>query len=122
MEMAHGNSTLAELFDDVNRRLETDGQSMPVSRDAFLATAEMQPGVFDVSLLEHVDNRTFFEAAYLVVLAAIPGEETLRHWSKYLDTLPSPDFRARFLRVVLNRCSGGKRGVSIVNGEEYLQA
>ena len=119
--MAHGNSPLAEMFDDVDRRLKKDGQTMPISKDAFLATAEMQPGVFDVSLLEHVDNRTFFEVAYLVVLSAIPGEETLSHWRKYLDTLAPSDFRARFLRVVLNRCAGGKRGVSIVNGEEYLQ-
>ncbi len=110
------------LYDDVSRRLEQDGQSMPVSRDAFLATVEMQPGVLDVSLLEHVDNRTFFETAYLVILSAIPGEETRRHWAKYLDSLLSAQFRASFLRVVLNRCSGGKRGVAIVNGEEYLQA
>ena len=120
--MVHGNSPLAELFDDVNRRLEKDGQAMPVSRDAFLKVAEMQPGVLDVSLLDHFDNHTFFEIAYISLLSTIPGEETLRHWSKYLDTLPASDFRARFLRVVLNRCSGGKRGVSIVNGEEYLGA
>ncbi len=120
--MAHGTSPLAELYDDVNRRLEKDGQAMPVSRDAFLATAEMQPGVLDVSLLDHVGNRAVFETAYLCLLSAIPGEETLRHWSKYLDTLPSSEFMASFLRVVLNRCSGGKHGVSIVNGEEYLGA
>ncbi len=116
------DSPLAELYDDVNQRLAKDGQSMPVSREAFLATAEMQPGVLDVSVLEHVDNRTFFATAYLCLLSAIPGEETLRHWSKYLDTLPSSEFIAKFLRVVLNRCSGGKRGVSIVNGEEYLES
>ena len=110
------------LYDDVSQRLEQDGQSMPVSRDAFMATVEMQPGVLDVSLLEHVDNRTFFEAAYLVILSAIPGEDTLRHWSKYLDSLPSAEFRARFLHLVLNRCSGGRHAAAIVNGEEYLQS
>ena len=109
------------LYDDVNRRLEQDGQSMPISRDAFLAAVEMQPGVLDVSLVEHFDNRTFLETVYLVVFSSIPGEETIRRWGKYLDSLLSAQFRASFLRVVLNRCSGGKRSVVIVNGEEYLQ-
>ena len=119
--MSTTTDTFANLYDDVSRRLEQDGQSMPVSRDAFLATVEMQPGVLDVSLLEHVDNRTFFETAYLVILSAIPGEETLRHWIKHLDSLSPAQFRARFLRLVLNRCSGGRRAVAILNGEEYLQ-
>ncbi len=109
------------LYDDVKRRLEQHGQSMPVSRDAFLATVEMQPGVLDVSLIENFGNRDFLETAYLVVFSSIPGEETIRRWSKYLDSLLSAQFRASFLRVILNRCSGGKRGVAIVNGEEYLQ-
>ena len=112
----------AKLYDSVNQRLEQDGQEMPVTREAFSAAARMQPGVLDVSLLEQADNLTFFETAYLVILSAIPGEETRRHWSKYLDSLPPAEFRARFLHLVLNRCSGGKRGVVIVNGEEYLQS
>ena len=109
------------LYDDVSRRLEQDGQSMPISRDAFLATAEMQPGVLDVSLIEHLDNLSFLETTYLVVFSTMPKAETKRRWGKYLDSLLSAQFRASFLRVVLNRCSGGKRGVAIVNGEEYLQ-
>ena len=120
--MSANTEIFAHLYDDVSRRLEQDGQSMPVSREAFLATVEMQPGVLDVSLLEHVDNHMFFETAYLVILSAIPGEETRQHWSKYLDSLPSAEFRARFLRLVLNRCSGGRHAVAILNGEEYLQA
>ena len=120
--MSANTETYAKLYDDVGRRLGQDGQEMPVTREAFLAAAQMQPGVLDVSLLEHADNRAFFETAYLVILSAIPGEETLRHWGKYIDSLPPDQFRSAFLRVVLNRCSGGKRGVAIVNGEEYLQA
>ncbi len=120
--MSQKKPPMEELFDDVNRRLEKDGQTMPVSRDAFLATAEMQPGVFDVSLLEHVDNRAFFETAYLCLLSAIPGEETLLHWGQYFDSLSTSEFKSRFLRVALNRCSLFKRGVVILGGEEYLDS
>ena len=121
MSMKH-TATFAKLYDSVNQHLAQDGQAMPVRRESFLAAAEMPPGVLDLALLDNADNRILFEVAYICLLSAIPGEETLLHWGKFLDSLPSPQFRSRFLRVALNRCAMFRRGVAILNGEEVLDS
>lgn len=114
--------TYAKLYDSVNQRLVQDGQTMPVRRESFLAAAEMPPGVLDISLLEKADNRVLFEVAYICLLSAIPGPETLHHWGKFLDSLSPSQFKSRFLRVALNRFATFKRGVALLNCEEFLDS
>ena len=113
--------TYAKLYDCVSGRLAQGGRAMPITREAFLAVADMPPGVFDVSRVAHVDDRTFMEAAYVSLLSAIPSAETMRHFEAHLDSLSSFQFRKRYLRVLLNRCSAARKGAVILNGEDYFE-
>ena len=110
-----------KLYDSIDRRLARSGQGMPITRAAFLTVADMSPGVFDVSLVDHADDRTFIEAAYLCLVSEIPNAETMRYLEPFLNSLASFQFRKRLLRVLLNQCSEGKKGVVILNGEDYFE-
>ena len=111
-----------KIYDEVEKALTQAGQSMPVSREAFLLAAEMPAGVFDVELLEHADNRTFLEVAFLCIRFAVPGEGSMQSWNKYVESLESGQFRRKLLRVIVNRCAARGQNISVVNGEEYLDA
>ncbi len=110
------------LYDEVEQALARDGQSMPVTREAFLLAAEMPVGTFDVALLEHADNRTFLEVAFLCIRFTVPGEGGMRDWDKYVESLEPVQFRRKLLRVIVNRCAARKQRLSVVNAEEYLDA
>lgn len=112
----------AKLYDDVRRALALAGRAMPVSEEAFLLAAEMPAGVLDVAQLEHADNRTFLEAAFLCVRLSVPNEAGMRYWGRYAESLTTAQFRRRLLRVIVNRCAARGQSISVVNGEEYLDA
>lgn len=114
--------TYEKLYDEVDRNLALDGKSMPISREAFLLAGMMPVGTFDVALLEHADNRTFLEVAFLCIRFSVPNEASMRDWVKYVESLTTEQFRRKLLRVIVNRCAARGQSISVVNGEEYLDA
>ena len=119
-DMARREGTYSKLYDMVERRLANDGRSMPISRDSFELSAEMPPGVLDVFVAAQANNYTFYQVAYLCLLCALPEEKDYEVWRVFFETVSSSEFRAKTLRLILNRCSTGNREAKIVNGEEYI--
>ena len=116
------NKLLSRLYDRVETHLNEAGQPAAVPKRAFLFASRMPPGVFDARQMNDADNRTYFYAAYLCLLGAVPSAEVVRLWTDAIETLSPEQFRYRILSAICNSKAAKDYGVSVVGFESvYAQ-
>lgn len=89
------------IYDLVEEKMKANDQTMPCSKEAFLFSAEMEPGVCDGQKMIDMENETFFEAAFMGMLNRLPDASAIQGWEAKLKT-SSPDvFREALLSSII---------------------
>lgn len=108
-------STADRLYALLEERLREQGEGLPCAMPALSAYAASAKGEIDCLRLAGLDNRSFFEACYLIAFDCLPPEHFVRAWEKEMDALPREAFREKFLRAFVLLPDYGRLSVRLIH-------
>lgn len=96
-------STTERLYEYLEGQLKLQGEKLPCTKDALLLYSEYPWA--DINYLDFInlDNKSFFEALYLVSFnRSVP--QTLRdNWNEQIETLDRKTFQEKYINYFINR-------------------
>lgn len=110
------NHTYESLYDIVEGRLQSEGKTMPCSKQAFLFAADMEPGTCDGIKMQDMDNSHFLEAVFAGFLNRLPDEATKMYWLGRVQENPD-SFRQSLLDAIIFSQEAVVKGASFQNNK-----
>ena len=90
-------STSDKLYALMAERLKMKQESLPCTLDALSVYATEKRAQIDYLKLINLDNRSFFDACYIIAFNVFPSEFHVRMWQESINALPREEFQRKFL-------------------------
>lgn len=108
-------SVYSDIFDVVEKNMQSAGGRFNVSRTAYLCTACNDAQKVDIYDLSHEeDNRLFLETAYIALLKRLVDERALTNWEGRLD-IPKEEFQRLLTNSIMNSLEFSKVHIKVYN-------
>ena len=92
----------SDLYDMVNNVMKEHGRQMASTKETFMSILHAETSVLDGIEVDHLDNLSFLETAYVVLMKRLPDREAMEHWGYYAGIYPPERFRKELLEVLLD--------------------
>ena len=122
MRKRYSDAVLGQkIYQIVAERMKAADMPMHCSENVFICKlSAAKSGTASYSMLEHLDNEEFLEAAYQMLLMRPVDEEGRGTYSEYFD-LPKEEFRNRLLHDILHSEEYSQKMIPSVAEHELLQ-
>lgn len=91
-----------DLYDIVEKKLEENHMQMDSTRDTFMTVLHADTSLLSGETVKDLDNLSFLETAYVILLKRLPDKDAMEIWSYYAKSLPKEKFRKELLETLVD--------------------
>jgi len=103
MTFAQDIGTSEKLYLLMAQRLKDTDERLPYTMDALRTYASEGRAEIDYLKLINLDNRSFFDAVYMIAFNTIPPAQYAAQWRTAIETLPKEKFQRNFINSFVER-------------------
>jgi len=115
MNYSEDISTSEKIYLLMEQRLSERNESLPCTMDALRVYASESRAEIDYLKLINLDNRSFFDAVYIISFNTVPPADYVNLWQKSIETLPREKFQRKFMNSFVQRRDFATRHVRLRN-------
>ncbi len=108
-------TTTERLYSILEARLQAQGEDLPCTREALRVYSESPRADLDYLKLINLDNRSFFDACYMIAFNTYPPAHYVEQWQSDMEQLSREAFQKKFINAFIRLPDIRKWNVRIRN-------